>query len=227
MPWSTSTTTPLTSPPSFAAGRTSSTTSPTAGLSRSRPTAATAEAGPAHWARRPARARECLTIAAYLTTPCTHSRRTDPGAKYAQYEGLGPARREHAPDAARPPYGRRRELSDTPQIWPICFREDNEVQLRRPWAAERATSSACRECTYSAPPIVADSAVREMLSARVRISQRQRRPGRFQSRSRKGGSGGVEAGTGAADRGQDLARDQVPQVALGPLQAQVLRSFIA
>ncbi len=31
-----------------------------------------------------------------------------------QYEGLEPARREHAPDAARPPYGRRRESSDRP-----------------------------------------------------------------------------------------------------------------
>ncbi|WP_032757637.1 DUF6104 family protein [Streptomyces sp. NRRL F-3273] len=33
---------------------------------------------------------------------------------YVQYEGLEPARREHAPDAARPPYGRRRESSDRP-----------------------------------------------------------------------------------------------------------------
>ncbi|MEW1779361.1 ATP-binding SpoIIE family protein phosphatase, partial [Streptomyces sp. NPDC086777] len=32
------------------------------------------------------------------------------------YEGLRPARREHAPDAARPPSGRRREWSDRP--WP-------------------------------------------------------------------------------------------------------------
>ncbi|AVH55533.1 hypothetical protein C4B68_06800 [Streptomyces dengpaensis] len=32
-------------------------------------------------------------------TPCTHSRRTGPKPKYIQYEGQGPARREHAPTA--------------------------------------------------------------------------------------------------------------------------------
>ncbi|WP_234437577.1 hypothetical protein [Streptomyces sp. NRRL F-3273] len=37
-----------------------------------------------------------------------------PRPEYVQYEGLEPARREHAPDAARPPYGRRRDWSDRP-----------------------------------------------------------------------------------------------------------------
>ncbi len=58
--------------------------------------------------------RACLTIPVCLTTPCTHSRRTGPRPEYVQYEGLEAARREHAPDAARPPYGRRREWSDRP-----------------------------------------------------------------------------------------------------------------
>ncbi|WP_150135424.1 FAD-dependent oxidoreductase [Streptomyces hyaluromycini] len=58
--------------------------------------------------------RACLTIPVCLATPCTHSRRTGRRPKYVQYEGLRPARREHAPDAARPPSGRRRELSDRP-----------------------------------------------------------------------------------------------------------------
>ncbi len=61
-----------------------------------------------------AQVRACLTIPVCLTTPCTHSRRTGPRPEYVQYEGLEAARREHAPDAARPPYGRRREWSDRP-----------------------------------------------------------------------------------------------------------------
>ena len=44
----------------------------------------------------------------------TRSRRTGRRPEYVQYEGLRPARREHAPDAARPPFGRRREWSDRP-----------------------------------------------------------------------------------------------------------------
>ncbi len=58
--------------------------------------------------------RACLTIPTCLATPCTHSRRTGRRAKYIQYDALRPARREHAPDAARPPSGRRGELSDRP-----------------------------------------------------------------------------------------------------------------
>ncbi|GAA4575552.1 hypothetical protein GCM10023100_44230 [Actinocorallia cavernae] len=56
----------------------------------------------------------CLTIPVCRATPCTHSRGTGRRPKYVQYEGLRPAPREHAPDAARPPSGRRREWSDRP-----------------------------------------------------------------------------------------------------------------
>ncbi|MFG2122686.1 glycosyltransferase family 87 protein [Streptomyces sp. NPDC048710] len=40
------------------------------------------------------------------------TRRTGRKPKYVRYEGLRPARREHAPDAAGPPFGRHRELDD-------------------------------------------------------------------------------------------------------------------
>ncbi|WP_257003992.1 hypothetical protein [Streptomyces sp. SA15] len=51
---------------------------------------------------RDGRPRPCRQIPACLATPCTHSRRTGRRPTYNQYEGLRPARREHAPDAARP-----------------------------------------------------------------------------------------------------------------------------
>ncbi|WP_405959646.1 hypothetical protein OG235_03265 [Streptomyces sp. NBC_00024] len=41
-------------------------------------------------------------------------RRTGRKAKYAQYEAFRPARREHVPDAAEPPFGRRRDFRNTP-----------------------------------------------------------------------------------------------------------------
>ncbi|CAL2071859.1 protein of unknown function [Streptomyces murinus] len=64
--------------------------------------------------RLPAGLRACPTVPVCRATPCTHSRGTGRRPKYVRYEGLRPAPREHAPDAARPPSGRRRELPDRP-----------------------------------------------------------------------------------------------------------------
>ncbi|GGZ96243.1 hypothetical protein GCM10010344_75480 [Streptomyces bluensis] len=46
--------------------------------------------------------RACCESPACPATPGTPSRRTGHRPKYIQYEGLRPARREHAPDAAGP-----------------------------------------------------------------------------------------------------------------------------
>src|SRR5699024_7821017 len=63
--------------------------------------------GPGTPIRPPApRPRACLTIPVCRATPCTPSHRTGPGPRYVQYRDPGPARREHAPDTARPPFGR-------------------------------------------------------------------------------------------------------------------------
>ncbi|GAA0300109.1 hypothetical protein GCM10010302_43340 [Streptomyces polychromogenes] len=44
------------------------------------------------------------------TAPGTHSHRTGRSPEYAQYEGLRPARREHAPDTA----GTAQDFRNTP-----------------------------------------------------------------------------------------------------------------
>ncbi|GHE40036.1 hypothetical protein GCM10018782_12940 [Streptomyces griseoaurantiacus] len=53
-------------------------------------------------ALRSAITRACLPIPVCRATPCTHSRRAGSCPTYNQYEGQEPARRQHAPDAARP-----------------------------------------------------------------------------------------------------------------------------
>ncbi len=58
------------------------------------------------WTATAAPSRPCRQTPVCLATPCTHSRRTGALTQVLQYEDQGPARREHAPDAARPPSGR-------------------------------------------------------------------------------------------------------------------------
>ncbi|GHF31957.1 hypothetical protein GCM10010359_38150 [Streptomyces morookaense] len=84
-------------------------------------------------------ARASRRIPACPATPGTHSRRTGRKPEYAQYEGFRPARREHAPDAAGPPSGRRREFDDRP--WraapavTLCQRSRHRVLRQMPSAA--------------------------------------------------------------------------------------------
>ncbi|MFE7072335.1 sensor domain-containing protein [Streptomyces sp. NPDC057620] len=59
----------------------------------------------------------CPQSPACPATPGTHSRRTGRSPEYVQYEGLRPARREHAPDAAGP-----------------ALRADDGTLRTRPWS---------------------------------------------------------------------------------------------
>ncbi len=75
------------------------------------------------------------------TTPGTPSRRTGRKPEYTQYEGFRPARREHAPDAAGPPSGRRRGFEDRAWEpgrcrWPRPVRHGGEPAAAR-WAPGR------------------------------------------------------------------------------------------
>ena len=88
-------------------------------------------------------ARPCPQSPACPATPGTHSRRTGRSPKYIQYEGLRPAHREHAPDAAGP-----------------ALRADDGTLRTRPsrwlWAnlrpaAERSAPEGRRRCGRGSP----------------------------------------------------------------------------
>lgn len=98
--------------------------------------------GPTPPSRVPA-ARPCPQSPACPATPGTHSRRTGRSPKYIQYEGLRPAHREHAPDAAGP-----------------ALRADDGTLRTRPsrwlWAnlrpaAERSAPEGRRRCGRGSP----------------------------------------------------------------------------
>ncbi|MBW3709251.1 hypothetical protein DTB58_36195 [Streptomyces griseus] len=74
--------------------------------------AAGEQAGPASAQPRIGWLRPCRRTAACPAGPCTRSRRTGHRPEYVRYEDPHPAHREHAPDPARPPSGRRRQFDD-------------------------------------------------------------------------------------------------------------------